>query len=152
MKKPANILLGIAGFLLIASPLVRADEPGVGTPPPPAPGEKGERREHRQDMRENSEKMAKELNLTPDQKIQIEAIHKQTRESLKAVRNDASLSEDQKHEKGREIMKSAGDQERAILTPEQQAKAKELREKHGRHGPGDRPPGETPPPPPPATK
>ncbi len=147
MKKQALVLLGFAGFLLIASPVVRADEPAAGTPPPP-PGEKGEKRERRQDMRENFDKMAKELNLTSDQKIQIEAIRKQARESMKAVRNDTSLTEDQKREKGREIMKTAVDQERAILTPEQQAKQKELREKHGRHGPEDHPPGDMPPPPP----
>jgi protein CpxP len=147
MKNTTNLLLGIAGILLIASPFVRADEPAAGTPPPP-PGEKGERREHRQEMRDDSEKMAKELNLTADQQIQFEAIRKQTRESLKAVHNDASLSEDQKHDKGRQIMKSAFDQELAILTPEQQTKAKAFREKHGRRGPvGEHPPGEVPPPP-----
>lgn len=134
---------------MIASPFVRAEEPAAGTPPPPPPGEKGERREHRQDMRENAEKMAKELNLTAEQQTQIEAIRKQTRESLKAIKNDASLNEDQKRDKGREIWKSSADQENAILTPEQQVKAKAMREKRGHHGPGDRPPGEAPPPPPP---
>ena len=110
MKKTARALLSIAGFLLIASPFVRADEPAAGTPPPPPPGEKGDKRERRQemrDMRENSEQMAKELNLTADQKIQIDAIRKQTRESMKALRNDTSLTEDQKRERATQNVQSS---------------------------------------------
>jgi len=147
MKKTARVLWVFAGLFLIASPFIRAEEPA--TAPTPPPGEKGDRRERRQemrDMRENADKLYKELNLSADQQIQIDAIRKQTRESLKALRNDASLNEDQRREKGRDIFKSAADQERAVLTPEQQAKLRELREKHGRHGPGgDRPPGGAPP-------
>ena len=136
MKNRSKIFLPLTGFLFLGSVGLRAEEP-AGTPPPPP---SSERRERREDMRENAQKMAKELNLTADQQIQMEAIRKQTRDAVKAVRNDASLSEDQKREKGRELLKTGKDQERAILTPEQQAKAKELQGKHGRRGPGERPP------------
>ena len=146
MKNLSKVFLPLAGFVLMGTSLLQADDSaGSPPPPPPPPGEHRERRE------ENAQKMAKELNLTPDQQTQIEAIRKQTREAVKGVRNDASLSDDQKHAKTRELMKAGEEQVRAILTPEQQAKAKELRAKHGRHAPGDGSPppptGETPPPP-----
>ena len=128
---------------------LRAEEPAVPPPPPPA-----EHHAHRGEMRGDFEKMAQELNLTAEQKIQIEAIRKQTRESMKAVRSDSTLSDDQKHEKNRDLMKSEMEQIQSLLTPEQQAKAKTLRGKHGHHGPADGPPspppGEEAPPPPPA--
>jgi Spy/CpxP family protein refolding chaperone len=138
MKILCKTLLPLAGLVLLASPVLRADEPDA--PPPP------DRRERREDMRENAKKMAAELNLTADQQTQIEAIHKQTADAIKAMRADTSLSEDQKRAKGRELRKAAEEQVRAVLTPEQRAKAKELREKRRQGGPGEPPPsGDKPP-------
>jgi Spy/CpxP family protein refolding chaperone len=152
MKNPSKTLLPLAGMLLLGTAFLRAEEPAATPPPPPPPAEHHERHG---EMRGDLEKMARELNLTAEQKTQIEAIRKQTHDSMKAIRSDASLSDDQKREKGRELMKSGMEQERAILTPEQQAKAKTLRGKHGHHGPDDGPPppppgDAAPPPPPPA--
>lgn len=132
--------------------LLRAEEP-ADTPPPP-----GGHHERRVEMRGDLEKMAKELNLTAEQKTQIEAIRKQTHESMKAIRNDASLTDDQKRDKAGELRKTGMQQEWAILTPEQQAKAKAMRGKRGHRGSEDAPPpppppGEdAPPPPPPPAK
>ena len=141
MKNPFKTLLPLAGLVLLASPLLRAEDP-AGPPPPPPPGEHHERRE---EMKENAKKMAKELDLTATQEIQVEAIHKQTAEAMKAIHNDASLTEDQRRAKGRELRQSTETQIDAVLTPEQRVKAKALREKHGRHGPGDHPHGDKPP-------
>jgi len=138
MKILRPTLLPLAGLTLFLSPLLRAEDP-AGPPPP------GERHERREEMRDNAKQMAKDLNLTADQQIQVEAIHKQTAESLKALHKDTSLTDDQRRTKGRELRKSTEEQVDAILTPEQRVKAKELRAKRGRHGPGDRPPGEAPP-------
>ena len=138
MKTSLKFLLPLAGLTLVLAPLVRAEEP-AGGPPPPPPGDR------RQEMRDNEKRMEKELNLTSDQQIQVEAIHKQTAEAMKALRNDTSLTDDQRRAKGRELRKSTEEQVDAILTPEQRTKAKELRGKRGHRGPGDHPPGEKPP-------
>ena len=138
MKNFLKLNLALAGLALLAVPVLRAaDQP---------PGDKADRHERREEMRENLKKMAKELNLTADQKSKIEAIHQQTHEALKALHDDTTLNEEQKHAKAKELRKSMEEQVHAILTPEQQAKAKELREKHGKHGDkGDKPEGEKPP-------
>lgn len=146
MKNPSKTLLPLAGILLLGTAFLRAEEPAA-TPPPPPPGE---HHGHRGEMRGDFGKMAKELNLTAEQQTQIEAIHKQNQESMKAIRSDSTLTDDQKRDKSRELRKSGMQQALAILTPEQQAKAKTLRGKHGHHGPDDGPPppAEAAPPPP----
>jgi len=125
MKKRYSPLLPFAGFVLLAATVLQAEEPAA-SPSPPA-----RHREHRDDMRENFRKMAKELDLTADQKIQMEAIRKQTGESLKALHADASLTDDQKRDKVRELRKSNEEQIRALLTPEQKTKARAFRENNG---------------------
>lgn len=134
MKNFYRPLFPIAGFVALAATVLRAEEPSTLPATPPT-----EQREHHGragGMRDNIKRMTKELNLTADQQTQIEAISQQTREAMKALRNDSSLSEDQRKAKGRDLMKSSEDQIRDLLTPEQKAKAQELRQKHGRRGPG----------------
>src|ERR1700709_437767 len=111
MKNSNKLFLPLAGFILLGSSLLRADEPAG--PPPPPPGEHHERRD---EMKENFRRMTKELNLTSDQQIQVEAIQKQTAEQLKTLHNDTSLSDDQRRAKGRELRKSTEDQIMAVLT------------------------------------
>ena len=135
MKKFSRSLYPLAGFVLLAVTVLRGEEPVT---PPPA------RSEHREEMKDRARKMARELDLTADQKIQVEAIFKQMAEELKTLRGDASLTADQKRTKVREVRKSHEEQVDALLTPEQKVKAKEMRAaKRDRHGPDDRP-GEKP--------
>jgi periplasmic protein CpxP/Spy len=51
-------------------------------------------------------------------------------EQIKTVREDSSLSEEQKHAKLKSIHESMHDQINAVLTPEQQAKFKQMRQEH----------------------
>ena len=141
MKNPAfKTILALAGLALAAAPALRADQPSV-PPAPPAdqPGHHGRREE----MRERFQRMITDLNLTPDQQAKGQAILKQTAESLKAIHEDATLSDEQKRAKAKELRRSTEQQIHALLTPDQQAKLKELRQQHHQTG--------TPPPPPPTT-
>ena len=72
-------------------------------------------------------KMAKELNLSTEQQAKIEAIRKENRSKLDAVRADATLTQEQKKAKAAEIMKAQREQMKSVLTPEQQQKMKENR-------------------------
>ncbi|HSN08402.1 MAG TPA: hypothetical protein VLS85_05155 [Hanamia sp.] len=73
-------------------------------------------------------KMMAQLNLTPDQKTQMKALHENMQQQRNAIQNDTSLTADQKKEKMKELHKSQMEKVNAILTPDQQAKMKAFRQ------------------------
>jgi Spy/CpxP family protein refolding chaperone len=90
-------------------------------------------------------RMAKQLNLTADQKSQLEAMRKDTRSQVEGVCNDKSLSDQQKADKVRDIRKSQHEKMMALLTPEQQEKFKQMRQERAgkRHHHGGKKGGNT---------
>jgi periplasmic protein CpxP/Spy len=78
--------------------------------------------------------LSEKLNLTDDQKTKLKPILQDQLQQMKAVREDSSLSEDQRRAKMKSIHESLHDQINAVLTPEQQAKFKQMQhdemEKH----------------------
>jgi len=82
-----------------------------------------------------------ELGLTTEQRSQIETIHKSSQDQLNALRNDATLSQEQKDAKAKSIMQNTHQQVLGLLTPEQQQKLKARHDDgpgrfggHGRRG------------------
>ncbi len=98
-------------------------------------------------MRANRLKMLDEkLHLTDAQKQQITAIWSASEQKGKALREDDTLSKEDRRAKMGEIMKDSHDQIRALLTPEQQIAFDALPpEPRGHRGP---PKGDDAPPPP----
>ena len=82
-------------------------------------GEKGKRLEH----------MVQELGLTDQQKAQVEGIFKSQHPALKAIRENPSLTKEQKREQMKPIMESIKQQINAFLTPEQREKWEGMRKK-----------------------
>ena len=74
------------------------------------------------------------LNLTPDQKSKLQPIFQSSRQQAQAVRNDASLTPDQKRAKLRDIHRSSMSQFNSILTPEQQQQWQQMRQNHPKRG------------------
>lgn len=78
--------------------------------------------------------LTEKLNLTDEQRTKLKPILQDQLEQFKAVRDDTALSQDQKTAKMKAIHASFRDQINAVLTPEQQAKLKEMKheaaEKH----------------------
>ena len=78
--------------------------------------------------------LSEKLNLTDDQKAKLKPVLQDQMQQMKAVREDSSLSEDQRRAKMKSIHESLHDQINAVLTPEQQAKFKQMQhdemEKH----------------------
>lgn len=85
----------------------------------------------RKDNRSRGGNMANELNLDEKQKTQMKELNQETRIKMQAIRDNASLSTEQKKERAQEIMKETQVKRRSILTPEQQAKW-EMNEKQSR--------------------
>jgi len=74
------------------------------------------------------QKLSNELNLTDDQKAQLKPVLQGEVQQLRSVHNDASLSDEQKGAKMKEIHEGAKSQINSILTPEQQQKLAAMKE------------------------
>jgi protein CpxP len=134
MKLPsAHTLVLSCLVLLSAAPLATAaDAPAAEPARERGPGGGPSPKERLQIL-------AQELNLTAEQKEKIGALLKQQMEQGRALREDTSLSREQKREQMEAMRKASRDQIRALLTAEQQAKFDALPQR-GPGGPrGERP-------------
>ncbi len=64
------------------------------------------------------------LNLSDDQKAQVQKIRDDAKSQMAAVKNDSTLSADQQQAKMQEIRMATHKQVRAVLTPEQRKQMK----------------------------
>jgi len=94
------------------APPAPADAAPADQPPPPPKGKKG-----RDQIRAVLTKID---NLTDEQKAKIADIQKDTMAKGRDIRNDSTLSDDEKREKTMANTKAGLDQVRALLTPDQQ--------------------------------
>lgn len=112
MKK--IFLMGFA-FLLFVT-VTKAQDANTTTPTTQKEGM------HRGGMRGGmNPQLMKQLNLTPDQQTKLKALNESMKTKRDAIKNDASLSDDQKKEAFRALMKENMKDRDAIYTPEQKA-------------------------------
>jgi Spy/CpxP family protein refolding chaperone len=78
------------------------------------------------------QRMKTELNLTADQSAKLDASRKAMSEKMRSIREDKALTDEQKKEKSKELMKQQKESLKSILTEEQLQKMKDGRKK----GPG----------------
>ncbi len=78
--------------------------------------------------RQHMAMLAQKLNLTDAQKTQFRQISKDTRKQAMTIRQDSSLTEDQKREKITALRKQSHQQMFSVLTPEQKEQLKQIRE------------------------
>jgi periplasmic protein CpxP/Spy len=82
----------------------------------------------RPEMRDRLQQMGEELKLTAEQKEKLKPIFEAEREKMAKLRDDTSLTEEQRRGKYREIADATSAKVKPILTAEQQAKWQKLRE------------------------
>lgn len=104
------------GGLLACGAVARADDTTPAKPTPPPPG-RGQR----------MQQMVEKLGLTDDQKPKVEATMKDQREKMTALRDDTSLSADDRKAKVKEIMEATDAKMKTILTADQYAKWEQIR-------------------------
>jgi len=116
MKLESHVLAFIAAF--VAAPLAPAQSaPEAPSTAPAAP--------HQGPQSENLGSLAHALGLSDQQVAQFKALSQQERVAVQAVRADTSLAPEARVEA---IRKSFRAQKEALLTPEQLAKFKEIRQ------------------------
>lgn len=72
--------------------------------------------------------LSEKLNLTDEQKAKLKPILQDQEQQMKAVRDDTSLSQEQKIAKKKALHESFHDQINSVLTPEQQDKFKQMKQ------------------------
>jgi len=85
---------------------------------------------HEESADQHLQMLSEKLNLTDDQKAKLKPVLQDQLQQMKAVREDSSLSEEQKRAKMKSVHESLHDQINAVLTPDQQAKFKQMRQEH----------------------
>jgi Spy/CpxP family protein refolding chaperone len=92
--------------------------------------------ERRAEMKKHSarrmEQMKKELNLTDDQVAALKKSHEDMSQKFKAIRDDKSLSDDQKKAQLKDLRDQQHNSLKSILTEEQLQKMQQMH-KHGKH-------------------
>jgi len=129
----AAALAGLVGTGLVAR---AADEAAPATKQKASvTGERGARAADR------VQQMAKELELTDEQKAQLRPLFKKEAEKVKALREDTSLSREQRQAKLKAVREDIAPELKKVLTPEQYEKWQKLREERQRRGGANGPKG-----------
>lgn len=123
------VIAALTSLMLI--PLgIQAQEQSKDQSSQPASPQWQERRATAQRQRQHMAMLAEKLGLTDAQKAQFQQINKDMRKQGMAIRQDSSLTDDQKKQKIQELRQQSHKQMFSVLTPEQKEKLKQMREEH----------------------
>src|SRR5579864_4335292 len=123
--KMSNSRWSILTILLLAAGLTFAQPSQQSQAPTP---DKHAGMHHEESADQHLQMLSEKLNLTEDQKAKLKPVLQDQMQQMKAVREDSSLSEEQKRAKMKTVHESLHDQINAVLTPEQQTKFKQMRQ------------------------
>ncbi len=133
MRNKFSLLLTVLGAVVLHGAMLRPSlaAQGSSSEPQQNPPEAGPQTPGSQDLDDQK------LNLSADQKNQIKQIHENAKSQVESIRNDSSLTPEQKEQKIKQIRQGTRKQTMGVLTPEQQkiwkAKHREHRGEHRRH-------------------
>src|SRR5438270_2437254 len=96
------------GLALMAGVAFAQNNATQSTPPPQDRDHMGKmdghhRGDRKEDMQEHMNKVATELNLTADQKTQVQGFMKDSMQQMQAIKQDTSLTREQKETKIKEL-------------------------------------------------
>jgi periplasmic protein CpxP/Spy len=142
-----HILFASLTFLLTWAAPARAQDQGSSSAQSPGDNQTQQRqRQWRRGgmrrQRQNMGELAKKLDLTDAQKQQFQQIGQETRKKGMAIRQDSSLTEEQKKEKMQALRKQSHQQMFGVLTQEQKDKLKAMREQRQKDQDKSKAPGD----------
>lgn len=101
----------------------------------PLPQDAGQRMHRQWGPEQRLDRLSQKLNLTDDQKAQIKPLLEDQHRQMMALREDTSLSREQKRAKFQEIRKQTFEKMNPILSPEQQKQFQQMQQmRHERRG------------------
>ena len=112
-----------------------------------APGDKpaGKHQGQRMSPADHLQKELDQLNLTDDQKKQVDPIMTKLKDDLNTIMSDKTATKEDKRSKAGDLLKAANKDIEAILTPEQKAQLEKDRAAHrGKDGKGKKAGGDKP--------
>jgi Spy/CpxP family protein refolding chaperone len=131
------VFVGLAAILLLSAPgLVQGQDKDQGQSSPALTDSQTNGCQGRgrfaaaQRQRQHMAMLAQKLNLTDGQKEQFQQIGKDMRKQGMAIRQDSSLTDEQKKEKIQALRKQSHQQMFSVLTAEQKEQLKQMREQH----------------------
>ena len=129
------VIAALASLILIPLGIQAQEQSKNQSSQPPSGSQTGDqrwsgRRAAAQRQRLHMALLAEQLGLTGAQKAQFQQINKDMRKQSMAIRQDSSLSDDQKKAKMQELRKESHKQMFSTLTPEQKEKLKQIRDEH----------------------
>jgi len=130
-------VLGIAALLsaFAGSEMLLAAEGGTSADRPARRGRTGTAVQPGSDKQgtglRRPDQLAEQLHLTQDQRQKIRALWREQRDKIEALRNDTSLTPQQRREKARALAEEHQQKMKEILTPEQYEKWQQRRESRG---------------------
>jgi periplasmic protein CpxP/Spy len=129
MFKQHLLTLAAAGALAIAAPFaVAQDNPSNNQQAQPSQ-EHGGWHHGPQDPAQRTQELTKKLNLTSDQQTKVQDIFQSAHSQMEGLRQDSSLSQQDRRAKMMDIHKNADSQVRALLDSNQQKKWDEMQAK-----------------------
>ncbi|MGZ4820430.1 MAG: Spy/CpxP family protein refolding chaperone [Terriglobales bacterium] len=136
----ARTAIALAILLAVALPVSMLAQSDA--PPAQTQGQMGEHHDHMGRMggppspQAHLDHLSSMLNLTDDQKAKIKPILESTDSQAQAIRQDTSLSPQDRRTKMRDLHEKTMAQVKDILTPEQQSKLEQMKKEHEGMGHG----------------
>lgn len=132
-KSKLFALLALGGLMTL-SPIARADDaPAQPAPSTPAP-EAGAKGGGRANMREQMDKLFTAIKATDDQKDKLKTIFKDRNEKFKALRDDTSISQEDRTAKRKDITKDINAKVKDVLSADQYEQYLAFQKEQGHRG------------------
>ena len=130
--KVSHLFFGLAlalgvNLMAVAQNAAPSSQPQAPPPTQSNPAPESQPQDHAQGQ---TQSVDDELQLTPDQKYKIAAVVDEENKQIGAVRDDTSLTMEQKQQKAREIRQAGVPRIKAVLTPEQLQKLAAIQERN----------------------
>lgn len=129
MMKQSLLVLVAAGAISIAAPFAAAQDTSPADQQSQPSKEHGGWHHGPMDPAERTKELTKHLNLTADQQTKVQEALQSQQSQMQSLRQDTSLSPQDRHAKMMDIHKNTDSQIRAVLDSNQQKKWDEMQAK-----------------------